>query len=118
MLSDVDTKISYDVMRNQIARNIDVMLEPNPGLLGGLEKRKPEYSCLVLVTPHVFKRHPHSRLYGFLMDDYKDPAAIMRDLGHREKEKFSSLPARIGWLTFEDCEAIAPGACPWLSSSE
>jgi hypothetical protein len=33
VLSDVPGGVEFDVLRNQIARNIDVMLEPNPRLM-------------------------------------------------------------------------------------
>ncbi len=37
-------EITERASRNQIARNIDVMLEQNPGLKGGLDIRDPERS--------------------------------------------------------------------------
>jgi hypothetical protein len=121
VLSDADSKVSFDVMRNQLARNIDVMLETNCSLEPPLRARQPERSCFVLLTPEVFKRYPHSRLYGWLLPTYQsDPAALARDLPHRSDRDegavdWPALSRRLGWLTFEDCERIAPGACGWLT---
>lgn len=122
VISDADSKISFDVMRNQLARNIDVMLDPNPRLQPPLHARRPERSCFVLLTPEVFKRHPHSRLYGWLLPNYQsEPGALARDLPHRNESSegggldWPALSQRLGWLTFEDCERIAPGTCSWLT---
>jgi len=42
VLSDVSNQVSFDVARNQLARNIDVMLEQNPLLEPPLRDRDPE----------------------------------------------------------------------------
>ena len=124
MISDADTKVSFDVMRNQLARNIDCMLDPNPGLPSPLSARRPERSCFVLLTPEVFKRYPHSRLYGWLLRCYQaDPQELARDLAHRndtggDRVDWEALSRRLGWLTFEDCDRVAPGACSWLTRHE
>ena len=122
VISDADSKVSFDVMRNQLARNIDVMLDSNPNLQPPLPARRPERSCFVLLTPEVFKRHPHSRLYGWLLPSYQaDPGALARDLPHRSDTSdsgavdWAALSRRLGWLTFEDCERVAPRACGWLT---
>ncbi|MBW3577087.1 MAG: hypothetical protein KY462_04995 [Actinobacteria bacterium] len=115
VLSDAGNKTSYDVMRNQIACNIDVMLNENPRLQPPLRHRKPELSCFVLLTPEIFKRKRHSRLYGWLIDPYRrDPASLAEDLPHRDEATLEPVSERLGWLTFEDCQCIAPGACRWL----
>lgn len=114
-LSDVDSKISFDVMRNQIARNVDVMLESNPGLAEPLCRRDPDRTCFALLTPQVFKDNPHSRLYGWLLHRYwQDPDALALDLRHRGDVDWHSVSRRLGWVTFEDCDRISPGACRWF----
>lgn len=125
VISDADSKVSFDVMRNQLARNIDVMLDSNPTLQPPLPTRRPDRTCFVLLTPEVFKRYPHSRLYGWLLPSYRtDPASLARDLSHRdgtgegEGVDWPELSRRLGWLTFESCERIAPGACSWLTREE
>jgi hypothetical protein len=115
VLADASGSIGFDVLRNQLARNIDVMLQPNPGLEKPLSERRPERSCFVLLTPEIFRNHPESRLYGWLMRDYRSSAAALkRDLPHRPVADLAAVTRRLGWLTWEDCDRILPGACPWL----
>jgi hypothetical protein len=115
VLSDVAYSISFDNLRNQIARNIDVMIENTSQPGAGLEKRDPEKSLFGLLTPSQFKENPHARLYGWLMCEYRSkPEALGRDLPHRERIEWSTVSPRIGWLTFEDFEEARPGSCPWL----
>jgi hypothetical protein len=116
--SDCSCQVSFDMMRNQLARTIDAMLEANPNLVPPLNARKPERSAFVLLTPRVFRDNPHARLYGRLMQEYQtSPWALHRDLPHRTFETTDwhhEVARRIGWLTFEDCAERVPGACPWL----
>ncbi|MGH2951795.1 MAG: hypothetical protein ACRDKX_07115 [Solirubrobacterales bacterium] len=116
--SDTDCQVTFDCMRNQIARNIDAMLEP-PGRRARppLNERRPDRSVFVLLTPEVFKREPAtSRLYGWLMSDYMArPDSLARDLPHRPDEDWSAVSRRLGWLTWEDCNTVLPGACRWLA---
>jgi hypothetical protein len=115
VLADASCGIGFDVLRNQLARNIDVMLQPNPNLQKPLTRRLPERTCFVLITPEIFRNHPQSRLYGWLMRDYQQhPAALRRDLPHRTGTDFASVASRLGWLSWEDCNRVLPGACPWL----
>jgi len=115
VLSDVSYLITFDNFRNQLARNIDVMLDNTSQPGAGLEKRDPEKSLFGLLTPAQFKNFPQSRLYGWLMSEYRsDPKTLARDLRHRTGVNWSSVSRRIGWLTFEDFEKVKPGACPWL----
>jgi hypothetical protein len=115
VLADASSSIGFDVLRNQLARNIDVMLQPNPNLKEPLSLRRPERSCFVLLTPEIFRRHPESRLYGWLMSDYRHSvSALQRDLPHRAGIDLASVSGRLGWLTWEDCNGVWPGACPWL----
>jgi len=84
VLSDISVQISYDVLRNQIARNIDVMFERNGSLCSPLNLRRPERTLFLLVTPKIFKDNPSSRLYGYKMVDYRsNPSSIGVDLPHR-----------------------------------
>ena len=116
VLADASSSIGFDVLRNQLARNIDVMLQPNPNLEDPLPRRRPERTCFVLLTPEIFRSHPESRLYGWLMRDYRtSPAALQRDLPHRAGTDLAAVASRLGWLTWEDCNEVRPGACPWLS---
>ena len=115
VLADAACSVGFDVLRNQIARNIDVMLEPNPNLRAPLTQRRPDRTCFVLITPEIFRDHPESRLYGWLMRDYQsNPDALERDLPHRAGIDFSPVARRLGWLTWEDCNQLLPRACTWL----
>ena len=46
VISDISTGVQFDVLRNQIARTIDVMLEPNAQLQPPLSERRPEPDML------------------------------------------------------------------------
>lgn len=107
VLADASGGIGFDVLRNQLARSIDVMLEPNPRLQWPLTRRRPERTCYVLITPEIFRQHPRSRMYGWLMHDYQNnPAALRRDLPHRTETDFAAVSRRLGWLTWEDCKRL------------
>ena len=115
VVSDISGGVQFDVQRNQIMRYIDVMLDPNPQLLPPLSERRPERTCFVLITPEIFRKNPESRLYGWLLPAYqRDPALLQRHLAHRTPADLESVPQRLGWLTWEDCNPIHPNACPWL----
>jgi len=102
VLSDVSIQVSYDVLRNQIARNIDVMLEKNEDLCSPLNLRSPERTLFLLLTPKIFKDNPSSRLYGYKMNEYiHNPNSIRVDLPHRTCD-WTTISKRLGWITWED----------------
>jgi hypothetical protein len=95
----------------------DVDRAPEHGHAVRVSKRDPERTLFALLTPRLFQEAPHSRLYGSLMEDYRStPESLARDLPHREAD-WAQLSRQIGWLTWEDCEEVLPGACPWLGSA-
>ena len=53
------------------------------------------------------------------MHDYgENPSALARDLRHRSSfttSEWERLSKRIGWLTWEDCNAVLPQSCPWFT---
>lgn len=115
VLSDISVDIIYDTMRNQIARNIDVMLEKNEQLCEPLNRRNPERTLFLLVTPKIFKDNPQSRLYGYKFLDYKSSVQnIKADLPHRNLEELINIPERIGWISWEEITEIDRECCPWL----
>jgi len=122
VLSDISIGITYDVVRNQIARNIDVMLASNKRLYNPLNKRNPKKSLFLLITPRIFKDNPASRLYGYKIREYKDKNkgvdALKRDLPNRTKEKLQNIPSRIGWLTWEDFKEVNNKCSPWSLGKE
>ena len=116
VLSDVSHDVSFDPIRNQIARNVDAMLDANPALARPLASRRPDRSFFLLTTPQLFLEHPTSRLYGWLMNDYRDnPGSLARDLVHRASD-LDGVVERIGWTSWERINEVLPGACPWLTS--
>jgi hypothetical protein len=116
VLSDISCQVSFDVARNQIARTVDVMLNRNSRLAHPLSHRVPENTLFVLQSPAIFRANPHFRLYGWLLENYRNsPASLGRDLPHRGDFDWCEVASRLGWLTWEDCEALLPGSCRWLA---
>ncbi len=88
VLSDISIDVTYDSMRNQLARNIDVMLESNGNLCYPLNKRDPLKTLFLLITPKIFKDNPTSRLYGYKFNEYKsNPTALQNDISNRSKKE-------------------------------
>jgi hypothetical protein len=118
VLSDASYQVSFDPLRNQLARLIDVMLEPASSAYEPLKDRKHDCSVAVLLTPRLFKDNPHSRLYGRLFEEYRgQPDALGRDLPHRAGMNWAELSSRLGWVTWEDTNELLPGACRWLNAA-
>lgn len=120
VLADMSVGTSYDITRNQMLRNIDVMLEGGNGsrnLEEPLKSRDPDKTCFVLLTPEVFRRNKSTRLYGLLYDLYKQNPGLLEGQLDRDDRagKLSGVHGRLGWLTWEDCYGIDHGACPWLN---
>jgi hypothetical protein len=97
VLSDASPQVGYDALRNQIARNIDVLLDPNPRLRAPLSARRPDRSCFVLVTPEVLKQHPEGRLYGWLMTS-TGPNVTSSPNTCRTEPPRTAPPSRNGWV--------------------
>jgi hypothetical protein len=115
VLADMSCGIEFDVLRNQMIRNIDVMLDTNAALRHPLNLRDPERTCFVLLTPNVFRANREGRLYGWLFDAYKDrPELLRKHLPYRDEILLSTVPSRLGWLTWEDLNEVKSDACPWL----
>ena len=116
-LSDVSTSVSFDPLRNQIVRNVDCLLEKPATSAKELDGRDPQRTLFVLLTPRLFQERRQSRLYGWLMDEYRrDPSSLERDLPHRRGSDvdWPALARRMGWLTWEDVDDVLPGACSFL----
>lgn len=121
VLSDVSIHVTFDVARNQLARTIDVMLEA-PVLRPPLSSRKPERTFLMLLTPALMQPERagnaagESRLYGWLMPAYQDHGSslLRQHLPHRDDHDLAEATERLGWASWEDCNAVVPHACQWL----
>jgi len=118
VLSDISVDTTFNTMRNQIARIIDVMLEkPNFNQDNVLSKREPGKTLFLLITPRLFKKNPHTRFYGYKFREYKEcPMKIKEDLPHRAEENINwhEISRRFGWATWEDFREINPRCCKWL----
>jgi len=116
VLSDASTSVRYDVLHNQLARNVDVLLEANPQLSTPLDVRLPERTFLALITPEVFKKHPSSRLYGWLMPRYQDAESrlLNEHLPRRNDDVLAAVSQRLAWISWEDINLVHPGACSRL----
>lgn len=125
VLSDISTNVKFDLARNQLARSIDVMLEVNSALAAPLSLRKPERTFLMLLTPALTQPGPardaisKSKLYGWLMPAYQDPdsSLLRQHLPHRDSHELAEAAERLGWASWEDCHALVPGACSWLTAT-
>lgn len=114
LLSDSSSSVRFDPFRNQIARNLDLLLEEkSPVFEQAMQDR-----YFLLLTPAVFRDRPRSRHYGMLLHEYvARPESLVADLPHRDAELVRALTHRIGWITFEDCRTLVPTACPWLDAT-
>ncbi|ROP34512.1 hypothetical protein EDC03_2326 [Pseudokineococcus lusitanus] len=113
--SDLSTSTTYDVRRNQLARLVDVTLDAHPALAqDSLRHRRPDRTCVLLLTPEVFRDDPASRLYGHLHASYTQrPETLAAHLPHRSEPLVHEAARRLGWATWEDVERVRPGALPW-----
>lgn len=113
VLSDISYSTSFDIIRNQLARNIDVML-CNEMIEKPLSLRDPSKTIFSLLTPKVFRDNPKTRLYGFKMKEYKDDIEnIKNDLPHLKN--IDNIQNKIGWITFEEIFYLNPESCPWIN---
>lgn len=114
--SDISCCVSFDNHRNQITRNIDVMLEKNGRLAEPFNRRDPARTLFALLTPDQFRLAPKSRLYGWVMNEYQsDPVSLGRDIAHRQGIDWVDVSRRLAWISYEDIEYVLPGSCPWIS---
>lgn len=116
VLSDISYQVTYDEKRNQIIRNLDVMLESNHELQEPLNNRKPENTLFLLLTPRKFKDAKiKSRLYAYKYEEYKsNPEKIQEEMPHSPNLDYGELSKRIGWITWEDFHDISNDYCRWL----
>jgi len=91
--SDISMNTTYDPHRNQIARNIDCLLE-----CAG--SRSAAFWMLV-------KDEDPARAYVQLMEAYRrDPGLLARDLSHRNPEALQSICQNLTILRWSDFERI------------
>ena len=94
--SDISMDTTYDPQRNQIARNIDCLIE-NAG------ERLPIFWMLV-------RDEAPDRAYLQLMKAYKaDPGQLARDLPHREQAKLNTVAQNLTILLWSDFSELVCG---------
>jgi hypothetical protein len=74
-----------------LQRNIDVVLEPNPVLGSPLGNRDPEKTLFVFQSPAMFKKKAPCSALWLVLEDYKNPDAIARDLAALEENMIGHL---------------------------
>jgi hypothetical protein len=119
VLSDISSHTTYNETRNQLIRNIDIMLEKNRGLKYPLNERDPDNSLFLLLTPEIFKNNSKTRFYGYKFLDYKmNPCSIGEELKHRNYNgtDLINISKRLGWTTWEDLNKINNNCCKWLDT--
>jgi len=117
-LSDCSATVSYDPLRNQVARVMENLL------CFQHDGHFPERLFFTLLTPRLLQRNESARLYGYKMCEYRnDPAAILRDIDTCCIEKRSDpgfvYPdlserlnvLRINWIAYEVSLPETPS--PW-----
>lgn len=107
-LSDCSTTVSYDPLRNQLARVIENLL------CFQAEGKFPERIFFTLLTPRIFLKSPNARLYGYKMREYEDHEKILADIEQcripRREDSGYSYPdlrgrlkaLRINWVSYEE----------------
>lgn len=114
-LSDISVDTTYNVARNQIARNIeaglwDIARESFHPAKPSIDNEVIDRFWFLLATPAMFKREsPAARLYGYIMNEYRtSPEALHRDLHHMKlpSSAYETISQRLGWVTWEDLRRI------------
>jgi hypothetical protein len=114
-LSDIDNKITYNPMRDQIIRNIDAGIDYVQSKKY-VENFEDFYFCLL--TPEIFKPKTikyeyikqrlgveNSRFFCCKMEEYQKWENIKRALPHRKDildKEWEIIANNVKWITFED----------------
>jgi hypothetical protein len=113
--SDIDTKVSYDLHRNQLLRTIE------NGVFFQSTGSFPERVHVVLVTPASFKQRTiKSRLYQYKFEEYASNPQVMIDELKASRLHYSAaypenLNERLGslklhWVTYQELLNGAPSS--------
>jgi len=116
LLSDCDTCVEHDPLRNQLTRVIESLL-----CFQSMDGRLPTKLIFSLLTPRLFQKEGRrSRLFGYKMSEYEDRATILRDIELSTLPRRSDVPWRypdlekrmsyfdLRWITYEDIFAGDP----------
>lgn len=107
-LSDCSTAVSYDPLRNQLARVIENLL------CFQTDGKFPERLFFTLLTPRFFRQNWNARLYGYKMREYEDREKILADINQCKiewrqgygpdhvdlRKRLAAL--RLNWVSYEE----------------
>lgn len=92
-------------------------MKKNEKLSPILNKRDPDKTLFILLTPQIFKNNPRSRLYNYVFNEYKNnPDTLKHDLIHKNLtiDGCKEISKRMGWITWEDLKSINNECCKWM----
>lgn len=112
LFSDCSTKVSYDPLKNQIARVIEnlVCFQGNGNF--------PEKLFFTLLTPRLFKSNPKSRLYGYKMNDYEDNRNVIEDINLSRIEKRIEERNLMNWSYPDLTDRLKTLKIKWITYEE
>lgn len=108
-LSDCSSTVTYDPLRNQLARVIENLL-----CFQGKDGFPEKLYYFTLLTPRLFKENRDSRLYGYKMREYQNRARLLDDIERYRIDKrggpryrYPELADRarvlkLNWITYEE----------------
>ena len=86
LFSDCSSGVLYDPFRNQLARVIENLIT-----FQKVEKNKlpsfPQKTFFTLLTPRIFKEHPHTKLYGYKYSEFQIKGALEKEFENCRIEK-------------------------------
>ena len=107
--SDISTRTTHDIHRNQLARVIENALYFNDG------DRSSGCVYVALVTPKAFKnREVNSRLYQYKFEEYEaDRGHLVKDLEEKSEHAIGDIENRVKrltllWATYDEIFANIP----------
>lgn len=90
--SDISHDVTFNPIRNQLVRNIDVGLEE--------AKKKGKHLIVLLCTPAELY-HKKSRFYYYKIQEYTDINKISEDLECRPIEEIRKHLLKVAWIPLE-----------------
>lgn len=90
--SDISHEITFNPIRNQLARNIDVGIAE--------AKKNGKQLVVLLCTPREFY-HKRSRLYYYKIQEYTDFNNVVQDIEWRPLEEIRKYLLKVAWIPLE-----------------
>lgn len=90
-MSDIQSDVRYDPVRNQLARLIDAGIDASHGRKLGVLLLSPEWGY-----------KSRNRLYCYKLDDYRESMENVRtDIPHRSLTEIANALLGVGWVSLE-----------------